>query len=129
MKAKGLPLNLKRILKFKQILYNLISNAIKFSPENGVITITASCNDEELQVSVKDTGKGISEYDQKKIFHPFVQADTFESKEQEGTGLGLSLVKKFVELHNGSIWLESEVGKGTTFFFSIPINAKFSEDP
>ncbi len=115
-------------LKFKQILYNLISNAIKFSPEGGTITINASCDDENLLVSVKDTGKGISEYDQKKIFRPFVQVDEFRSKKQGGTGLGLCIVKNFVELHGGSLWLESEVGIGTTIYFSIPINGQGVQD-
>ncbi len=115
-------------IKFKQILYNLISNAIKFSSSGDTICINASCDDEELLVSVKDTGKGISEYDQKKIFHPFVQVDEFQSKEQEGTGLGLCLVKNFVELHGGSVWLESELGVGTTFFFKIPINGQDVQD-
>ncbi|MCD4822642.1 MAG: PAS domain S-box protein [Methanococcoides sp.] len=108
--------------KFRQIIYNLLSNALKFTPENGNITINASLNVDMIKISVTDTGIGISEEDQKRLFKPFVQIDSSSSREFQGTGLGLSLVKKFIQMHKGTIWLESEVGKGTTFYFEIPVN-------
>ena len=108
--------------KFRQIIYNLLSNALKFTPENGNITINASLNVDMIKISVTDTGIGISEEDLKRLFKPFVQIDSSSSREFQGTGLGLSLVKKFIQMHKGTIWLESEVGKGTTFYFEIPVN-------
>jgi PAS domain S-box len=108
--------------KFKQIMYNLASNAIKFTPDRGSVKIHARCSDSVALVSVKDTGIGISKEDINKLFHPFKQLNSYLANESAGTGLGLALVKKFVELHEGRIWVESEVGEGSTFTFSIPIN-------
>ncbi|WP_340820286.1 PAS domain-containing sensor histidine kinase [Methanolobus sp. WCC4] len=107
--------------KFKQILYNLGSNAIKFTSERGSLNIHAKCPDGVLIVSVQDTGIGISDQDIDKLFNPFIQLDSYLTNDHKGTGLGLSLVKKFVELHEGRIWVESEVGKGSKFTFSIPV--------
>ena len=107
--------------KFKQILYNLLSNAIKFTPENGSVTVGARQSGDMAEISVTDTGIGISEENQKKLFQPFIQADATTSREYGGTGLGLSLVKKFSELHGGTAWAESEIGKGSAFTFTIPI--------
>ncbi|RKZ06358.1 hybrid sensor histidine kinase/response regulator, partial [Candidatus Fermentibacteria bacterium] len=107
--------------KFKQILYNLLSNAIKFTPEHGSVTVGARQSGNMAEISVTDTGIGISEENQKKLFQPFMQADASTSREYGGTGLGLSLVKKFSELHGGTAWAESELGKGSTFTFTIPI--------
>ncbi len=108
-------------IKFKQILYNLGSNAIKFTHENGYVTIDARCSDGVILVSVKDTGFGISDEDLDKRFHPFKQLNSYLTNEYVGTGLGLALAKKFVELHEGRIWVESKVGEGSTFTFSIPV--------
>ncbi|NPE27905.1 PAS domain-containing protein [Methanococcoides sp. SA1] len=108
--------------KFKQIMYNLISNAIKFTPENGSITVNVWSMDKKLYVSVEDTGIGIAKEHIDEVFKPFIQVGDFVSKEQAGTGLGLALVKKLVELHGGDIWVESEMEKGSTFTFTIPIN-------
>ncbi len=110
--------------KFKQILYNLLSNAIKFTPEGGSVTVDARRRGDVAEISVADTGIGISKKDQKKIFQPFMQADASTSREYGGTGLGLSLVKKFSELHGGTVWIESEPGKGSTFTFTIPIEGR-----
>jgi len=110
--------------KFKQILYNLLSNAIKFTPEHGSITVGARQSEDLAEISVTDTGIGISEEDQKKLFQPFMQADATTSREYGGTGLGLSLVKKFSELHGGTAWVESETGKGSTFTFTIPMECR-----
>lgn len=106
--------------KFKQILYNLVSNAIKFTPIKGYVSISAQRIDNMLEVSVTDTGVGIATKDLYKLFQPFKQLNSYLTREYEGTGLGLVLVKKFVELHGGSVWVESEVGKGSIFTFTIP---------
>ncbi len=104
-----------------QILYNLISNAIKFTPEGGKVTICCKKSGNRAVFSVTDTGIGISPEDQKKLFQPFTQIDSSSSKQYCGTGLGLALVKKIVNLHQGDIWIESEPEKGSTFTFTIPL--------
>jgi signal transduction histidine kinase len=106
--------------KIKQILLNLLSNAVKFTPEGGRIGINARQADGSVEISVSDTGIGISPEDQTKIFEEFRQVGGDYAHKREGTGLGLTLAKKFVELHGGNIWVESEVGKGSTFSFSLP---------
>ncbi|UGV41407.1 PAS domain S-box protein [Methanococcoides orientis] len=108
--------------KFKQILFNLVNNAIKFTPENGFVYVNVQPVRDKLQISVRDTGIGIPKEDQDKLFQPFIQLSNFESREQSGTGLGLSIVKRFVEMHGGKIWVESEPGIGSTFIFTIPPN-------
>lgn len=112
-------------VKFKQVLYNLLSNAIKFTPENGNITIEAGIFDDMLQISVSDTGIGMKPEDQEKVFKEFWQADSSFSRKYEGTGLGLALTKRIVEMHGGKIWFESEYGRGTRFYFSLPLKASF----
>jgi PAS domain S-box-containing protein len=107
--------------KIKDILYNLLSNAIKFTPENGRVSIKVNCDNETLDIDVSDTGIGISEKDQEKIFEPFRQVNSFLTREFEGTGLGLAIVKRYVEMHGGALSLKSETGKGSTFGFAIPI--------
>jgi signal transduction histidine kinase len=109
--------------KIKQILLNLLSNAVKFTPEGGRIGIHAKRADGAVEISVSDTGIGISPEDQAKIFEEFRQVGTDFAHKTEGTGLGLTLAKKFVELHGGRIWVESEVGKGSTFIFTLPERA------
>lgn len=108
-------------IRFKQILFNLASNAIKFTPQGGKITISSRLVDNMAQFTVTDTGIGISEENKNKLFQPFMQLDSATNRKYEGTGLGLSLVKQFVELHKGHIWFESEVGKGTSFTFELPL--------
>ncbi|TVL97138.1 MAG: ammonium transporter protein [Candidatus Kuenenia stuttgartiensis] len=108
--------------KFRQILYNLLSNAVKFTPENGKITINVFQKDNSLQFEIVDTGIGIKPEDKEKLFEAFHQADASLTREYEGTGLGLHLTKRLVELHGGKIWAESTFGKGSTFFFILPIN-------
>ena len=95
--------------KIKQILLNLLSNAVKFTPEGGRISITANKTDNGAEISVSDTGIGIAPADQPKIFEEFRQVGSDSTHKTEGTGLGLTLAKKFVELHGGKIWVESEV--------------------
>jgi len=106
--------------KIKQILLNLLSNAVKFTPEGGRIGINARKVDGAVEISVRDTGIGISPEDQAKIFEEFRQVGSNYAHKTEGTGLGLTLAKKFVELHGGRIWVDSEVGKGSTFSFTLP---------
>ena len=106
--------------KIKQILLNLLSNAVKFTPEGGRIGINARQADGSVEISVSDTGIGIAPEDQPKIFEEFRQVGSDYAHKKEGTGLGLTLAKKFVELHGGKIWVESEVGKGSTFSFTLP---------
>jgi PAS domain S-box-containing protein len=113
--------------KIKDILYNLLSNAVKFTPENGRVSIKVNCDNETLDIEVSDTGIGISEMDQKKIFEPFRQVNSFMTREFEGTGLGLAIVKRYVELHSGTLSLKSEPGKGSTFSFDIPIGLETDE--
>jgi GAF domain-containing protein len=108
--------------KIKQILLNLLSNAVKFTSEGGRIGINARQADGSVEISVSDTGIGIAPEDQAKIFEEFRQVGGDYAHKKEGTGLGLTLAKKFVELHGGKIWVTSEVGKGSTFTFTLPIN-------
>jgi signal transduction histidine kinase len=107
--------------KIKQILLNLLSNAVKFTPEGGRIGIDARQTDGAVEISVSDTGIGIAPEDQPRIFEEFRQVGTDYAHKTEGTGLGLTLAKKFVELHGGRIWVDSEVGKGSRFTFTLPI--------
>jgi GAF domain-containing protein/HAMP domain-containing protein len=107
--------------KVKQILLNLLSNALKFTPEGGQVTLGAELADGSVEISVTDTGIGIAAEDQEAIFEEFRQAGGDYARKREGTGLGLALVRKFVELHGGRIWVKSEVGRGSTFTFTLPL--------
>ena len=107
--------------RINQIILNLFSNAIKFTPEGGTITIDADYIDNEFIVIVKDTGIGMSPEVQDKVFKPFVQADGSTTRKYGGTGLGLSITQKLIELMNGKLTLESEEGEGTIFRVSIPM--------
>jgi signal transduction histidine kinase len=106
--------------KVRQVVLNLLSNAIKFTPEGGRIEVLAAPKDGFVEVSVTDTGVGIAPEDQEAVFEEFRQVGTAEKK-AEGTGLGLTLCRKFVELHGGRIWVKSEVGVGSTFTFALPL--------
>jgi signal transduction histidine kinase len=105
--------------KIKQVLLNLLSNAIKFTPDGGRIDVRAVAVGGSVEVSVSDTGVGIAPEDQEAIFEEFRQVGT-AAKKVEGTGLGLALSRKFIELHGGRIWVESEPGAGSTFTFTLP---------
>jgi signal transduction histidine kinase len=106
--------------KFKQIMLNLLSNAVKFTPQGGQVTVRAQRSGGRVDIAVSDTGIGIKPEDQQVVFEEFRQASGDHLKKSEGTGLGLALTRRFVELHGGSITLESEVGKGSTFMFTLP---------
>jgi signal transduction histidine kinase len=106
--------------KIKQVLLNLLSNAIKFTPDGGRIDVRARPVDRSVEVSVSDTGVGIAPEDQEAIFEEFRQVGT-AAKKVDGTGLGLALSRKFIELHGGRIWVQSQVGAGSTFTFTLPV--------
>jgi len=106
--------------KIRQVVLNLLSNAIKFTPEGGRIEVAAVPKDGLVEVAVSDTGIGIAPEDQEKVFEEFRQVGTADKK-AEGTGLGLTLCRKFIELHGGKIWVKSQLGAGSTFTFTIPV--------
>jgi signal transduction histidine kinase len=106
--------------KVKQILLNLLSNAVKFTPEGGRVGVTATAAKDLITITVSDTGIGIAPEDQAAIFEEFRQVGRDDARKQEGTGLGLTLAKKFVELHGGRIGVQSHVGQGSTFTFTLP---------
>lgn len=108
------------IKRTKQILYNLINNAIKFT-NKGTIEVFAEKTKNKVYISVKDTGVGITRTDLQKLFMPFSQVTSGEIQKQEGTGLGLFLSQKLVELNGGKMWAEGEFGKGSTFIFTLQI--------
>ena len=108
-------------IKFKQIFYNLLSNAVKFTPEGGKVTTKLEINETELCAQVMDTGIGISEADQAKLFAPFTQIDTSKSRRYGGTGLGLALTQRLIALHGGGISVRSQEGRGSSFTLKIPL--------
>jgi signal transduction histidine kinase len=114
--------------KFKQVLLNLLSNAVKFTPEGGRITVSAGVANGEAVVSVTDTGVGIAAEHHDLVFEEFRQVGHADKK-AEGTGLGLALCRKFIELHGGRISLASELAKGSTFTFALPVHGPPAEPP
>ncbi len=112
--------------KIRQVVFNLLANAVKFTPDGGRVEVTARALDGEARVSVRDTGVGIAPEEQAHLFEEFRQ--TASARGQEGTGLGLSLAKRFVDLHGGRIWVESALGKGSTFTFTLPMTSLPSVD-
>jgi signal transduction histidine kinase len=109
--------------KFKQIMLNLLSNAVKFTPEGGSVTIQTRAVDEAMEIGISDTGIGIAADHLGMIFEEFRQVGTDHVRKSEGTGLGLALTKRFIELHGGKITVESELGKGSTFTVRLPERA------
>jgi len=108
--------------RLRQVLGNLIENAVKYSPEGGEVRLSAAAANGEVRIAVADTGPGIALEDHERIFEEFQQTET-GLEQREGTGLGLALSKRFVELHGGKIWLESEPGNGSTFVFTLPVRS------
>jgi signal transduction histidine kinase len=116
----GLPAASGDERRISQVLLNLVGNAIKFT-DSGEVRVEVTSTDGSFEVAVSDTGPGIAEADQDKIFEEFRQAEGSTSAQRKGgTGLGLAIAKRIVELHGGKIWVESEVGKGSKFTFTLP---------
>jgi len=109
--------------RLTQVVLNLVGNAIKFS-DAGAVIIKASSTNGSFTVAVQDNGPGISTADQGKIFEEFQQADNSATKKKGGTGLGLSISRRIVELHGGKLWVESELGKGSVFSFTLPVQVE-----
>src|SRR5438045_421249 len=107
--------------KLKQVVVNLLANAVKFTPDGGTVSLRAARENGEVRLSVHDTGIGIAPEDQERIFEEFQQATHQTEKSREGTGLGLSLSKRMVELHGGTISVDSAPGKGSTFTVELPL--------
>jgi signal transduction histidine kinase len=112
--------------RISQVLLNLVGNAIKFTDE-GEVAIRASAANGSFTVAVCDSGPGINPSDQDRIFEEFQQADSSSTRRKGGTGLGLSIAKRIVELHKGRVWVKSALGKGSTFFFSLPVRVDAQE--
>jgi len=109
--------------RLTQVLLNLVGNAIKFT-DVGEVAIKASIANGSFKVTVRDTGPGISETDQAKLFQEFQQADNSITRKKGGTGLGLAISKRIIEMHGGKIWVESRVGQGSIFSFTLPVNVE-----
>jgi signal transduction histidine kinase len=109
--------------RIAQVILNLVGNAIKFTDE-GEVKIEVTVSNETFLVSVHDTGPGVTEADQQRIFDEFQQADGSSTRKKGGTGLGLSISKKIIDMHGGRIWVESTLGKGSTFRFTLPIRVE-----
>ena len=107
--------------KVRQVVFNLLSNALKFTPQGGRVDVSAELSDGVVEVSVVDTGSGIAPEDQELIFEEFQQARGDSITRQEGTGLGLPLSRRFIELHGGRLWVESVRGEGSAFRFTLPV--------
>jgi signal transduction histidine kinase len=105
--------------RIRQVIFNLLSNAVKFTPAGGAVDVSAARANGEVRVSVADTGPGIAAADHERIFEEFQQTEA-GVEQREGTGLGLALSKRLVELHGGRIWVDSELGHGSTFVFTLP---------
>ena len=114
--------------RLTQVLLNLVGNAIKFT-DAGEVRIMASASNDTFTVSVRDTGPGIAPADQAKIFDEFQQADSTQTKAKGGTGLGLAIAKRIVEMHGGRLWVESSVGHGSTFSFTVPLRVERQAGP
>ena len=119
----GLSVHADRV-RFKQILYNLLSNAVKFTPKSGRIEIGCSEKGDLVSIFVKDTGIGIKPEDHAAVFEEFRQVDAGKESTQEGTGLGLAITKRLVERQGGTISLESALGKGSRFTFTLPAGTR-----
>ena len=110
--------------KFGQVLLNLLTNAIKYTHENGSVSVEARPKGDVVEIWVTDTGIGISQEDVDRVFQRFTQVDSSASRMQGGTGLGLTIVKELVELHGGEIRVQSKLGKGSSFIFTMPISTQ-----
>jgi signal transduction histidine kinase len=109
-------------LRLERTLYNLLENAIKYSPKGGEIRVFAKAEQDHLVIGVSDQGIGISAHDQTKLFEPFQRLEDRSVRGTRGAGLGLLVCRRLVEAHGGRIWVESEPGRGSTFFFTLPLS-------
>jgi signal transduction histidine kinase len=125
--ARGLPAGHGDERRLTQVLLNLVGNAIKFTDE-GKIEIAAEAIDGAFHLAVRDTGPGIGEEDRQRIFEEFQQVESAQTRAKGGTGLGLAISKRIVEMHGGRIWVESELGKGSAFSFTLPIHVERQVD-
>jgi signal transduction histidine kinase len=107
--------------KVRQVIFNLLSNAVKLTPPGGQVDVSVFVADGMVEVAVTDTGPGILREDRERIFEEFQQARGSSHESREGTGLGLTLSRQFIELHGGHLWVESEQGAGSTFRFTLPL--------
>jgi signal transduction histidine kinase len=124
--AKSMPIGLGDEQRLTQVLLNLVGNAIKFT-DAGEVRVTAKAVKGHFNISVVDTGPGIPAEHQTRIFDQFHQVDSSNTKAKGGTGLGLAIAKQIVEMHGGRIWVESMVGKGSTFLMEVPTRAEFQK--
>ena len=121
---RKLPLVYADPLRLERILYNLLENAVKYSPQGGEIRVSVRPQEEHLVIGVSDQGIGISSADQAKLFGPFQRLEESRPERARGLGLGLLVCRRLVEAHGGRIWVESELGRGSTFFFSLPLSTR-----
>jgi signal transduction histidine kinase len=124
----AMPKTYYDIPRITEVVINIIGNAAKYTPEGGKVDVSVEKNEDNIKVSIADNGKGIPSDKKDKVFDKFTQADILKD-EVKGTGLGLYIVKNFIEMHKGKVWFDSVVGKGTTFYFTIPILKTKPEDP
>jgi signal transduction histidine kinase len=111
-------------MRLERILFNLLQNAVKYSPHGGSITVSALLEGEHILVAVRDEGIGISKENQVRLFQPFQRLNDAHSGGVKGAGLGLLVCRRLVEAHGGKIWVESEHGKGSTFSFTVPVSTE-----
>jgi len=107
--------------KINLVIEHILENAIRYTPEDGEIIVSIACDGKHIKTTIKDSGIGIPKEQQKRVFEKFFRADNAIKTETEGTGLGLFICKNIIEAHNGKIWFKSKKGKGTTFWFTLPI--------
>jgi signal transduction histidine kinase len=105
----------------QQAVYNLVENAVKYTPEGGTVTIHLQCTESTLTFAIQDSGIGIPKSDLPRLFEKFYRGTNREALAQRGTGLGLAIVKSIAERHGGKVWVESELGKGSTFYLLVPL--------
>ena len=123
-----MPKSFYDVPRITEVVINIIGNAAKYTPEGGKVDVSVEMQDDNLMVSIADNGKGIPADKKDKVFEKFTQADILKD-EVKGTGLGLYIVKNFVKMHKGKVWFDSVVGKGTTFYFTLPILKTQPPDP
>jgi signal transduction histidine kinase len=127
--AEDLPLVLADAERVHQVLFNLLDNAVRFTPAGGRVRVRASRHDRSVNVAVEDTGPGIQPEHLPRLFERFYRVDTARSRDEGGTGIGLAIARSVVEAHGGRIWAESEPGKGSTFTFDLPVARESEHEP